>query len=342
MFPRRTPGVTPAPRGALSIYDPAYLGLDARGKRVHVTLPYRNILIGGEPGAGKSVAQGNFVAHAALCTDVDLILIDGKIVELLPYAPVAKEFVGNNMPKALRVLKDLQADLDERYLHLARTGRKKIVPGDGFRAKLLVIDELAYFTVTVGTKEQQEEFRVLVRDIVARGRAAGIITIASTQRPSADIVPTSLRDLFGYRLAFRCATDSSSRHHPRHRLGLPRSHRRGHRTRIPGRRTASRRRRIPPPPQDRTSQRPRSQPTRPSRRTPPEGRMITVKPVPAGTPTAVNDGNGNTGWLHNCGAFICVTRPAPPLRCLLVGHAAIAKPSTATGNQGLHHPQEAS
>jgi DNA segregation ATPase FtsK/SpoIIIE, S-DNA-T family len=210
VFPRRSRGSTPAHRGALSIYNPAYLGLDARGKRVHVTLPYRNILIGGEPGAGKSVAQGNFVAHAALCTDVDLILIDGKIVELLPYAPVAKEFVGNNMPKALRVLKDLQADLDERYLHLARTGRKKIVPGDGFRAKLLVVDELAYFTVTVGTKEQQEEFRVLVRDIVARGRAAGIITIASTQRPSADIVPTSLRDLFGYRLAFRCATDSSS------------------------------------------------------------------------------------------------------------------------------------
>ncbi|MEV0803403.1 FtsK/SpoIIIE domain-containing protein [Kribbella sp. NPDC050281] len=210
VFPRRTPGATPAPKGALSIYDPIYLGLDTRGKRVRVTLMYRNILIGGEPGAGKSVAQGNIVAHAALCTDVDLVLIDGKIVELLPYAPVAKQFVGNDMRKALRVLRDLQTDLDERYLHLARTGRKKIVPGDGFRAKLLCIDELAYFTVTVGTKDQQEEFRVLVRDIVARGRAAGIITVASTQRPSADIVPTSLRDLFGYRLAFRCATDSSS------------------------------------------------------------------------------------------------------------------------------------
>ncbi|WP_238163354.1 FtsK/SpoIIIE domain-containing protein [Kribbella capetownensis] len=210
MFPRLAPGATPAPKSALSIYNPTYLGLDTRGKPVRVGMPYRNILIGGEPGAGKSVAQGNIVAHAALCTDVDLILIDGKIVELLPYAPVAEEFVGNDMRKALRVLRDLQGDLDERYLHLARTGRKKIVPGDGFRAKLLCIDELAYFTVTVGTKDQQEEFRILVRDVVARGRAAGIITIASTQRPSADIVPTSLRDLFGYRLAFRCATDSSS------------------------------------------------------------------------------------------------------------------------------------
>ncbi|TWD73487.1 hypothetical protein FB561_7380, partial [Kribbella amoyensis] len=27
--------------------------------------------------------------------------------------------------------------------------------------------------------------------------------------------------------------------------------------------------------------------------------MITVNPVPAGTLTAVNDGKGNTGWLHN-------------------------------------------
>ena len=37
-----------------------------------------------------------------------------------------------------------------------------------------------------------------------------MIVIAATQRPSSDIVPTSLRDLFGYRWAFRCSTDSSS------------------------------------------------------------------------------------------------------------------------------------
>ena len=56
----------------------------------------------------------------------------------------------------------------------------------------------------------RKSFVVLVRDLVARGRAAGIIVIAATQRPSADIIPTSLRDLFGYRWAFRCTTDASS------------------------------------------------------------------------------------------------------------------------------------
>jgi S-DNA-T family DNA segregation ATPase FtsK/SpoIIIE len=171
---------------------------------------YRNILLGGEPGSGKSVALGNIVSHAALCTDVDLVLIDGKLVELLPYAPVTKDFVGNDITKALRVLRDLQAEMDKRYLHLAHTGRKKITRQDGYRATLLAIDELAYFTVTVGTPQQQDEFKILVRDLVARGRAAGIIVVAATQRPSADIVPTSLRDLFSYRLAFRCTTDSSS------------------------------------------------------------------------------------------------------------------------------------
>ena len=34
--------------------------------------------------------------------------------------------------------------------------------------------------------------------------------VAATQRPSSDIIPTSLRDLFGYRWAFRCTTDASS------------------------------------------------------------------------------------------------------------------------------------
>jgi hypothetical protein len=46
---------------------------------------------------------------------------------------------------------------------------------------------------------RKEEFSIRLRDIVARGRAAGIIAIGATQRPSADIIPPSLRDTWGYR-----------------------------------------------------------------------------------------------------------------------------------------------
>jgi len=45
---------------------------------------------------------------------------------------------------------------------------------------------------------------------VARGRAAGIVVVAATQKPASDIVPTSIRDLFGCRLAMRCSTRDAS------------------------------------------------------------------------------------------------------------------------------------
>ena len=197
-------------RFSMSIHDPVYLGPDERGSAVSVTLAGRNILMGGEPGSGKSVALNNVVGHAALCEDVKLVLIDGKLVELLPWARIADEFVGNDAFQANTVLATLQAEMDRRYEILARSGKRKITKTDELPAIMLVIDELAYFSVTAGTKDTQEAFIRLVRDLVARGRAAGIIVVAATQRPSADIIPTSLRDLFAFRLAFRCTTDSSS------------------------------------------------------------------------------------------------------------------------------------
>src|SRR3712207_6685723 len=193
-----------------SIYDPIPFGIDENGEIIAVTLMYRNLLCGGEPGSGKSSLLNTIIAHAALCLDVRLWLFDGKTVELGLWKPIADIFVGNDMTEALHRLRELQAEMDLRYRQLDAARRRKIVRSDGLDAILCVIDELAFFSVTTGTPAEQEEFKTLVRDLVARGRAAGIILVAATQRPSADIIPTSLRDLFGYRVAFRCTTDSSS------------------------------------------------------------------------------------------------------------------------------------
>ena len=202
--------LTSTARHGLSIYDPVLFGLDEVGRRVEVTLIYRNLLIGGEPGAGKSSLLNTVIARAALCTDCRLWLFDGKRVELGLWRKVAEVFVGNDITYALDRLRALQAEMDARYAQLDAALRRKIDRIDGLPVILCAIDELAYFSVTIGSKDQQEEFKTLVRDLVARGRAAGIIVVAATQRPSADIIPTSLRDLFGYRVAFRCTTDSSS------------------------------------------------------------------------------------------------------------------------------------
>ena len=201
----------PVKDGPYSIWSPVHLGIDETGGPVRVTLAERNLLIGGEPGGGKSVALNLIVGHAALSLDCRLVLVDGKRVELGLWRACADAFIGPSITDAIGILRRLQSMMDSRYDVLLDAGRRKISAGAGQPSVVLVVfDELAYFSATVGEAKQQKEFVTLVRDLVARGRAAGIIVVAATQRPSSDIVPTSLRDLIGYRLAFRCSTDASS------------------------------------------------------------------------------------------------------------------------------------
>lgn len=198
MFSRGTPQpLSTVPVSGLSIYDPIHFGINENGDRVAVTLMYNNLLDGGEPGSGKSSLVNTVIGHAALSADCRLWLFDGKLVELDPWRPVADVFVGNDMALALAKLTELQHELDIRYAMLRKVGRRKILRDDGLDVILFAVDELALFSATYGTKDEREEFVRILRDIVARGRAAGIITVAATQRPSADIIPTSLRDLFG-------------------------------------------------------------------------------------------------------------------------------------------------
>jgi S-DNA-T family DNA segregation ATPase FtsK/SpoIIIE len=199
----------------LSMYDPLYVGVDEFGTPVYTKIVYRNLLAGGEPGGGKSGLLNTICGHAALCTDTRLVLFDGKLVELGPWKHIADEFVGPDLDHAIAVLERLQAVLNKRYQWLdahtqSGTVRRKLDDRDHIEVILTVIDELALFSATLGTKTQQDYFVALLRDLVSRGRAAAMPVVAATQRPSHDIIPTSLRDLFGYRAAFRCTTPNSS------------------------------------------------------------------------------------------------------------------------------------
>jgi len=194
----------------MSIFDPVYVGIDEFGMAVLLPLIWRNWLVGGLMDSGKSAMVNLAVAHAALSLDCRLVLFDGKLVELGQWRSCADVFVGPDIVRALAVLERLQIMMDRRYAYLLACGRRKIKPGDAFVPYLIAIDEIAYFSVTTGDKKQQDMFAKLLRDLVARGRAVGLIVVAATQRPSSDIIPTSLRDLFAWRFAGRCTTTSSS------------------------------------------------------------------------------------------------------------------------------------
>jgi S-DNA-T family DNA segregation ATPase FtsK/SpoIIIE len=149
------------------------------------------------------------VATAALDPDVRLTLFDGKRVELACWAGCAERIVGPDLAEAVDALEALRRELDERLLTLLANRRRKIAPGDGMQLHVVVIDELAFYCNSPERKLSQE-FAGRLRDLVSRGRAAGIIVLAATQKPSSDVIPTSLRDLFGFRWALRCLTPQAS------------------------------------------------------------------------------------------------------------------------------------
>ncbi len=136
----------------LSIFDPVHVGIDEFGHPVRVPMIYRNMLIGGEPGAGKSALLNAIVAHAALSLDCRLVLLDGKQVELGQWRKCADAFIGPNIAQALSLLTRLQIMMDRRYAYLLDCERRKIAPQDAFLPYVLACDEIAYFSATCGDR----------------------------------------------------------------------------------------------------------------------------------------------------------------------------------------------
>ena len=207
--PALSPGTVPV-GPLLSMYDPIFIGVDEFGAPVYTKLIYRNLLAAGEPGGGKSGLLNTFAAHAALSIRNRNVLFDGKQVELGMWDDLADEFVGPDLDHAIITLRRLQKVMDNRYTWLRAHRRRKIEPTDDVNVITSIFDEIALYSTVLGTETQQREFVALFRDLVARGRAAAMPVIAATQRPSVDIIPKSVRDLFGYRAAFRCTSTGSS------------------------------------------------------------------------------------------------------------------------------------
>ena len=199
----------PWPGAPGSLWEPLSLGVDEDGNGVSIGLVERNVLLGGEPGAGKSVALSVFLAAAALDPEVRLTLMDGKQVELALWRSCAEHFVGPDMGDAIEVLKDLCDEMDRRYSVLLSSGLRKIERDSDFGLYVIAIDELAFY-MRSGTKDERTELSETLRDLISRGRAAGMIVVAATQKPSNDIVPTYVRDLFSFRMALRCTTPEAS------------------------------------------------------------------------------------------------------------------------------------
>src|SRR5918911_1251363 len=114
----------------MSIFAPLFLGIDEFGQPVYLPLIYRNMLIGGEPGAGKSSLLNTIVGTGSLCHDVNLCLFDGTQVDLGLFEDCADVFVGPDLDLAIHTLQRLQTVMDNRYAFLRARRQQKFLPGD--------------------------------------------------------------------------------------------------------------------------------------------------------------------------------------------------------------------
>ena len=186
----------PRPRPADKVATVAHgapFGLDEAGRPVVLPLVESSGLIGGRPGAGKSVGLSLIAAAAVEAPDAVLWVVDLKGgVELGPWLPATDRAATTD--EAAAVLLGEAVDLMAARLEaLAAAGRRKVDPTEADPLVVLIVDELA---------ELEAENMATLRRLVALGRAAGVSVWAATQRPSADLVPTSLRGLFRLAVGF--------------------------------------------------------------------------------------------------------------------------------------------
>src|SRR4029450_10230823 len=88
-----------------SLWQPIPVGEDEDGNHVEILLPERNLLLGAEPGGGKSTVAPLLIPAAALDTLGRLTLFDPKLVELAVWQGSATKIVGPNVEEAIEVLK---------------------------------------------------------------------------------------------------------------------------------------------------------------------------------------------------------------------------------------------
>jgi S-DNA-T family DNA segregation ATPase FtsK/SpoIIIE len=190
------------------------IGPTVRGERHSISVVERSGLVGGEPGAGKSASGNTILLAAALDPRVILHLADGKGGgDLEPFESLCEEFEGQADPEAFyEMLKGEIADMKARYALLKKLGKRKVTEELAnkyplLRQKLVWVDELMFYTTD---EDFGKKITKALRNLVSRGRAAGIITFCATQKPGSDVVDTSLRDLLSIRWALRCTTPEAS------------------------------------------------------------------------------------------------------------------------------------
>ncbi len=170
-----------------------------------------HMLVGGSTGSGKSVCLRTIIIHVMQNTNIKLHLCDLKGgVEFAIFKRSSRvQTFAKNMSEAITQLLMLR---EEMYRRLELFEQQRVVNLDEYNNKtrsklprhLLIIDELA--NITLSNKDLTETLDELLR----MARAVGIHIILATQRPSADVLPGTLKANISATVCFKCRNNVNS------------------------------------------------------------------------------------------------------------------------------------
>lgn len=186
-----------------------------------------HLLIAGATGSGKSVCINTIIMsilYKAEPTDVKLIMIDPKVVELSVYNGIPHLLIPvvTDPKKAAGALHWAVSEMTDRYQKFAETGVRDlkgynakidalpVIEGDPKPEKLpqivIIVDELAdLMMVAPGDVEEA------ICRLAQLARACGIHLIIATQRPSVNVITGLIKANMPSRIAFAVTSGVDSR-----------------------------------------------------------------------------------------------------------------------------------
>ncbi|OCA81871.1 DNA translocase FtsK [Bacillus sp. FJAT-27986] len=199
------------------------VGLDISGNPIVTDLKKMpHGLVAGSTGSGKSVFINSVLIsllYKSHPSDVRLLLIDPKMVELAPYnnIPHLAAPVITDVKAATAALKWAVEEMERRYELFAHSGVRDIVrynekalSSGQMEHKLpylvIVIDELADLMMMSPADVEEAICR-----IAQKARACGIHLLVATQRPSVDVITGLIKANIPTRIAFSVSSQVDSR-----------------------------------------------------------------------------------------------------------------------------------
>lgn len=203
---------------------PLNFGIDSQGHPFVDDLTMQpHMIVAGSTDSGKSTLASSFLLSMALFMsprDLRIIISDTKRVDFEPYfrnLPHLERPIAKDVYETMQVLEYVRRETQRRLDEFGKAATRSIHEYNAREVEhkmpylVVYIDELADVIGDQINKEESKANTMKLGQIVGRSRAAGIYVIASTQRPSVNVVKGSIKANFPSRVAFRLPSQQDSR-----------------------------------------------------------------------------------------------------------------------------------